>query len=90
MTILLYTRRKGWPLRSVTVEATHERVHCRDMEGCETSDRTFIDVIRRNIDLEGDLTDEQVDRIRYIATRCPIHRTLEAKPKIEDEVRVVK
>ena len=90
MTILLYTRRKEWPLESVSVECSHERVHCRDVEDCEHDDNSRIELIRRYIVLTGDLTEEQRDRIAYIATRCPVHRTLETPPHVEDEVDVVK
>ncbi len=89
MTILLYVRRKEWPLESVTVECSHERVHCRDAEDCDESDQAYIDLIRRHIVLKGDLTDEQRDRIGRVSRRCPVHRTLEAAPRIEDELDVV-
>ena len=89
MTILLYTRRKGWPLEEVTVECSHERVHCRDSEDCEENDQTHIELIRRHIVLKGDLDREQRDRIAVLARRCPIHRTLEAAPKIEDDIELL-
>jgi putative redox protein len=89
MTILLYVRRKGWPLESVTIESEHERVHCRDSERCEEPGKAFIEVIRRRILLEGDLDEAQRERIAYIATRCPVHRTLQEKPRIEDVVELV-
>ena len=89
MTILLYTRRKGWPLRSVEVESRHRRVHRRDYENCETDSRAFVDEIKVRILVEGDLNEEQVEKVRYIAERCPVTRTLEAKPVILHEVEVV-
>ena len=89
MTLLMYVGRKGWPLESVTVELSHERVHRDDLEDCEDNVRVYIDLIKRQIVLRGDLTDEQRDRIAYIAKRCPLHRTLESKSRIEDRVEVV-
>ena len=89
MTILLYTRRKGWPLRSVEVEPRHRRVNRRDCENCETDARAFVDEIKVRILVEGDLDEEQVERVRYIAGRCPVTRTLEAKPTILHAVEVV-
>ena len=86
MTILLYVRRKGWPVNAITVEGTHQREHAKDFEDVEASDSAYIDVIDRNILVDGDLTPEQLDRIAYIATRCPVHRTLESKPVIRDSV----
>ncbi len=90
MTILLYVRRKGWPLKSVTVECSHERVHCRDIEDCEESDQAYVELIRRYIVLEGDLDDGQRERVARIARRCPVHRTLESAPVIQDEVDLVR
>ncbi len=90
MTVLLYTRRKGWPLESVTVESSHQRVHCRDVEDCEEGRDAYIDRIRLRVALKGDLTEEQRARIAQIASRCPVHRTLESRPRIEEEVVVVK
>ena len=89
MTILLYVRRKKWPLQSVSVECSHERVHCRDSEDCEESDSAFVEIIRRHIYIKGDLTEEQRDRISYIAKRCPVHQTLQARPRVEDELHLV-
>jgi putative redox protein len=88
MTILLYVRRKGWPLRRVTVECSHRRVHAEDGEDCETNDRASLDEIRTHVVLDGELTEEQRVRLAYIAGRCPIHRMLERGLSILDEVEV--
>ena len=83
MTVLLYSRRKGWPIESVTVECSHRRVSRTSEAGGGHEE------IRSHITLEGDLTDEQRDRILQIAGRCPIHRTLESKPRMIEEIEVV-
>jgi len=49
-----------------------------------------VDRIRLAIALGGDLTDEQRDRLGYIAGRCPIHRLLDERPRIEHTVSVVR
>ena len=85
MTLLMYARRKGWPLEQVQVELTHDRVHARDCEDCE-GEEGRVEVIRRSIVLEGDLDAEQRQRLAEIATRCPVHKTLAAAPTIIDEV----
>ena len=89
MTILLYVRRKGWPVRSVTVECSHERVHRRDLEDCDEGEQAYIEVVRRYILVEGPLTAEQKERVGRIASRCPVHRTLESSLRIEDDLEVV-
>ncbi len=89
MTLLLYARRKEWPLEGVTVELSHERIHARDCEECEEKEDIMLDVIRRYIVLRGDLNQEQKERMLYIAQRCPVHRTLSGGPEIIDEIDVV-
>ena len=89
MTILLYVRRKGWPVRSVTVECSHERVHCRDAEDCDEGEQAYIEVVRRHILVEGTLTAEQRERVGRISRRCPVHRTLQSSLRIDDEMEVV-
>lgn len=73
-------------MRSVEVKTRHRRVYRRD---CETDARAFVDEIKVRILVEGDLNEEQVERVRYIAGRCSVTRTLEAKPTILHEVEVV-
>ena len=84
MTLRLYAERKGWPLESVNVRLTHERVHARDCEDCEEGSEGYVEVIRRDISVKGELDAEQLERLGYIATRCPVHRTLAAAPQVID------
>ena len=80
MTVRMYARRKGWPLRHVWVDITHDKVHAQD---AEPSSRAKIDKFTREIHLEGNLTPDQRARLLEIADRCPVHRTLETSSKIE-------
>jgi putative redox protein len=80
MTIRMYARRKGWPLRHVSVDVSHDKVHAQD---AETSKAVRIDTFRREIRLEGDLDAEQRQRLMEIADKCPVHKTLEAGAKVE-------
>src|ERR687893_430160 len=54
MTLRMYADRKGWPLESVTVRLSHDRIHAKDCEECETEEGR-IDRIQREIELEGSL-----------------------------------
>jgi putative redox protein len=86
MTLLMYARRKGWPLERAEVRLTHERVHERDCEQPDNRD-CRIERIRRNITLVGPkLTDEQRARLEQIAERCPVHKTLTGNLKIHTEL----
>ena len=83
MTLRMYADRKGWPLKGATVRLAHHRIHARDCEDCE-SGTGMVTRIDRSLELEGDLTDEQQQRLREIADRCPVHRTLTSEIRIVD------
>ena len=86
MTLRLYADRKGWPLRQVTVELDHSRVHARDCEEREGESNVLMDVIRKRVVIAGDLDAEQIERLHEIANRCQVQRTLEGRVKILSEV----
>lgn len=82
MTLRMYADRKKLALESVSVRVTHDRVHERDCEHCEDNTRR-IDRLRRWIELEGDLSAEERERLTEIADRCPVHKTLSGEIRIE-------
>lgn len=89
MTILLYARRKRWPVEHVRVELDHSRVHVRDCEDCETKD-VKLDYFRKRVFVWGPLNEEQRVRLEEISRRCPVHRTLtEGKIQVDDSLAVV-
>jgi len=78
ITVRMYADRKGWPLRQTTVRLRHRRIHATDCASCET--RTGqLDQIERELQFEGELTDDQRARLMDIAERCPVHRTLHSE-----------
>ncbi|MDX6376208.1 MAG: putative redox protein [Gaiellaceae bacterium] len=72
MTVTLYARRKGWPLESVEVHLQHHKSHTDDCASGGYCDRAEV-----HVELNGALDDDQRQRLRAIATRCPVARTLE-------------
>ncbi len=85
MTVQMYARRKGWDLRKVSADLVHERVHASDCEECDETEG-YIERIRVQLRFEGDLDETQRERLREIAGKCPVRRTLLGVPKIFDEV----
>lgn len=75
MTIRLEADRKGWPLQSASLALRHERRHAEDCVECDDPSAR-LDHIDIDLQLQGDLTDEQRDRLREVADRCPVHKTL--------------
>jgi uncharacterized OsmC-like protein/alpha/beta superfamily hydrolase len=80
ITLRIYADRKQWPLHQVDVRLAHGKVHARD--DADPGDAR-IDHISQEIRLRGPLSYEQRQRLREIADRCPVHRTLDAGVKIE-------
>ena len=81
----MYAERKGFALQSVEVWLSHERVHAKDCEDCETKN-VLLDEIQSQIHLEGNLDEIARNRLLEIATRCPVHRTLSSEIKIRSEL----
>ncbi|MDX1778816.1 MAG: OsmC family protein [Thermodesulfobacteriota bacterium] len=81
MTIMMYARRKEWPLEGVQVKLNHEKIHATDCDECITEEGK-LDQITKTIYLKGDLTQEQRERILEIADRCPVNRTLTTECRV--------
>ncbi|QHS10055.1 OsmC family protein [Sinimarinibacterium sp. NLF-5-8] len=75
MTVRMYADLKKLPLTRVAVALKHRKVHAEDCQECEGKTGK-LDQIERVITLEGDLTDEQRQKLLEIANKCPVHRTL--------------
>jgi putative redox protein len=84
MTVTLYARRKGWPLERVTVRLRQQRIHARDCAECVQNTEGYVHRIERSVTVEGDLTDEQRERLQEIAHKCPVHKTLTSEIVVAD------
>jgi uncharacterized OsmC-like protein/alpha/beta superfamily hydrolase len=90
MTLQMYARRKGWPLEEARAIIRHRKRHASDDEAAtEEGDGSSgkgdprLDRMERELQLIGDLTADQRERLLEIANRCPVHRTLEAGVAME-------
>jgi len=81
ITVTMYARKRGWPLREVTIWLQRSKVRANDGADCDSLEAN-IDRIARRIRLGGALTDEQRQRLLEIANKCPVHRTLTSKVNI--------
>ncbi len=84
MTMMLYARRKQWPVDDIKVELSHRKIHARDCETCLTQDGK-VDHIERQITITGNLDEEQLARLKEIASRCPVHQTLMTETVVADQ-----
>jgi len=76
MTLRMYAERKGWPLKKVKVSLHHAKDYTDDCEGCVQGEPRKLDVITRELSIDGDLDDAQREKLLEIADKCPVHRTL--------------
>ena len=75
ITIEMYAQRKGWELGAIEVEC--------DYDPPERGATTRFDLVLR---LPSGCSDEQVERMRAIAAKCPIHRTLEGEVSFAERI----
>ncbi|HXA54885.1 MAG TPA: OsmC family protein [Solirubrobacteraceae bacterium] len=77
ITMEMYAARKGWEIGEVEVQARYTPAE----RGCPTR---FELVLR----LPEDLPAEQVERLRVIAAKCPVHRTLDGEVMFDERVEL--
>lgn len=86
MTVQMYARRKQWPLETAVVRLRHEKIHAKDCAHCEEKNGK-IDRFERELELKGELSEEQRARLLEIAEKCPVHRILHNEVLVETRLR---
>ena len=86
MTLQMYARLKKLPLEKAIVRLTHKKIHAQDCGHCEATDGK-IDRMEREIELIGELSNEQRERLLEIAERCPVHKTLHNEVDIVSKLK---
>lgn len=81
LTMLLYARRKDWPVDGVSIRANHERLVIEEETDGEIT-RRKVERIVQEIALTGDLDEAQRARLMEIAGKCPVHRTIAGELEI--------
>lgn len=76
MTLKMYAQRKKWDLHEVFVYITNSKKHSDDLS-IEVEKPGYLDFISKKLKIVGNLDAEQKQRLKEIASRCPVHRTLE-------------
>ena len=84
MTTKLYAKRKAWPLERVTVRLQMNRIHAEDCAECTHTTEGFAHRIQRSVTFEGDLSEEQHQRLQEIAHKCPVHKVLTSEIVISE------
>lgn len=85
MTLKMYADRKQWDLQEVFVYISHSKRKNTEL-GIELEKPTRLDFITKKLKFVGNLTNEQKERLKEIAAKCPVHRTLESQVVFESEI----
>jgi putative redox protein len=87
MTLKMYAQRKKWDLKEVFVYITNTKKHSEDL-GIETENPGYLDHISKKLKFVGNLDASQKKRLKEIASRCPVHKTLEKGVIFDTEIIV--
>ncbi|MDW5287986.1 alpha/beta fold hydrolase [Formosa sp. PL04] len=82
MTLKLYAERKKWDLQEVFVYITYSKKHSEDLN-MNLEKPAQIDYLKKTLKFVGDLTEVQKERLKEIASKCPVHKTLVTDTIIE-------
>jgi putative redox protein len=78
ITMEMYAQRKGWDIGHVEVDVEYSPAE----RGCPTK----FELVMR---LPDDVPEEQVERLRAIATKCPVHRALDGEVMFAERIERV-
>ncbi len=84
MTLKLYAERKKWDLQEVYAYITYSKKHSDDlMLNMDKPKR--MDHLKKRLKFVGNLNEDQKNRLQEIASKCPVHKTLQTEVIIETE-----
>ncbi len=87
MTLRMYANVKKWDLGKVEIEISQQWVSREEWpEFPENEERDRVPRITREIRVSGAFDDKQMERLQYIANRCPVHRVVTENPYVVDEL----
>jgi putative redox protein len=78
ITMEMYAKRKGWDLGPVEVQVEYSPAE----RGCPTK-------FTLSLRLPSGVSQDQVERLRVIAAKCPVHRTLDGEVMFEDRIELM-
>ena len=85
MTLKMYAERKKWDLQEVFVYITYSKKHSDDL-GIAVDKPTRFDHLNKKLKFVGNLDEKQILRLKEIAAKCPVHKTLQSEVIIETEI----
>jgi putative redox protein len=77
VTMEMYAQRKGWDTSGLAVDVEYTPAE----RGCPTR----FDLVLK---MPSHLDEEQIEKLKVIAAKCPVHRTLEGEVMFEERVEL--
>ena len=78
VTMEMYANRKGWDIGQLEVECEYETP--------ERGSATHFNVVLR---LPDSCSEQQIERLRVIAAKCPVHRIIEGESIFRERIELV-
>ncbi|MCK0157782.1 bifunctional alpha/beta hydrolase/OsmC family protein [Cellulophaga sp. F20128] len=85
MTLKMYAERKKWDLQEVFVYISHARKHSDELQ-LDVEKPGYLDHISKKLKFVGNLDEAQKTRLKEIASRCPVHKTVAGKVIFDTEI----
>jgi uncharacterized OsmC-like protein/pimeloyl-ACP methyl ester carboxylesterase len=85
MTLKLYAARKKWDLQEIFVYITYSKKN-RDNLEFDLDKPVRFDHLNKKIKFVGNLDKKQTQRLKEIASKCPVHKTLQNEVVIDTEI----
>jgi len=81
ITLKMYANKKEWDINEIRVHIKHDKV-----EQTKEDETNKVDQFVRYIEIEGNIDEEQRNRLLLIANKCPVHKTLHSDVIVETKL----
>ncbi len=93
MTIKIYLDHKNWSFRSVHCALRMSKEKVEDPERLTEEERSYVRSNRLTrittvITIDADFDEKQLERVKTVAGKCPVHKLMEGSVLIQDEVQL--
>ena len=84
--LTMFAKRMKYDLQGVEINLTHKRIRVEELKesGIEIDDeRGYVHKIEKKIKFIGNLDDDQIEELRRVSQRCPVHTMIEKRTYFE-------
>jgi len=85
MTLKMYAERKNWDLQEVFVYISHSKKHSDALQ-LDVETPGYLDHISKKLKFVGNLDEKQKERLKVIASKCPVHKTIASEVIFETAI----